>query len=54
MKREAWVKLVFYVFALVLSTGVFLEFGAGWALMVCGLIGGTSALLLHDVDEKDG
>lgn len=54
MKREAWVKLVFYMFALVLSTGVFLEFGVGWALMVGGVIGGAAALLLHDVDEKDG
>lgn len=54
MKREAWVKLVFYVFALVLATGVFLEFGVGWSLMVGGGIGAVAALLLHDVDEKDG
>lgn len=52
--RALWVKLSFYMFAVVLVAGVFLEFGLGWSLMSGGLIGSAAALTLHDVDEKDG
>lgn len=52
MTRASWVKMTFYVFALVMSVGVYLNFGLGWALMAVGLIGAVSALTLHDVDEK--
>lgn len=51
MNRAKAVKLVFYIFVLVLAFGVYLEYGPGWACMVLGLIGAASALTLHDVDE---
>lgn len=52
MTKASWVKMVFYVFALMMCVGVFLNFGLGWALMAAGFIGAVSALTLHDVDEK--
>jgi hypothetical protein len=52
--RAAWFKLAFYTFILVMSAGVYLNFGLGWALRTLGFVGGAAVLAIHDVDEKDG
>lgn len=55
MTKAGCVKLAFYMFALMLAVGVYLNFGLGWALMAGGAMGVTDALLLVDVDpKKDG
>lgn len=52
MNKVLWVKLVFYIFTLVFATGVYLEFGLGWALMTVGVTGALVMLLLVDVEDK--
>lgn len=52
MNKVLWVKLVFYIYTLVFTAGVYLEFGLGWALMVGGAIGALTMLLLVETDDK--
>lgn len=42
------------MFILAIPAGVYLEFGLGWSLVVGGVLGAATALLVMDVDEKEG
>lgn len=52
MNKVLWVKLVFYIYTLAFTVGVYLEFGLGWALMAGGLIGALVMLFVVEADEK--
>jgi uncharacterized membrane protein AbrB (regulator of aidB expression) len=56
VNREAWAKLVLYVFLSAALAGVYLMWGLPVALMVGGGIGAVCVLALHDIDppEKKG
>ncbi len=54
MNRVLWVKLVFYMFTLVFTAGVYLVFGLGWALMAGGVIGAAVMLTMVETEEKAG
>lgn len=52
MKRVLWVKLVFYIFTLVFTAGVYEVFGLGWALMAAGIIGAVVMLTMVETEEE--
>lgn len=47
-----WSRLGYTAGCLTASTGVGIEFGAAWGLVVAGVIGAASFLLLVDVDKR--
>lgn len=44
--------MTYYLWVMIIAAGVYLEFGAGWAMITGGAIGAASALLLMNVDDK--
>lgn len=50
VSRLAWSRLGFVVSCTSISAGASFEFGPGWGLMVAGVLGGGSCLLLVDVE----
>lgn len=48
----AWSRIGYTAGSLAAAAGVGIETGVGWGLMVGGVIGAASSLLLIDVGEK--
>lgn len=52
LSRASLAIIFFYLFLAAATLGVYLNWGAGWALLAGGSAFAISVLTLHDVDEK--